>query len=78
MRKFNTVEDELRISDNGTGTIGEKVLNVFFIEKPCSILPKCSYIYCPGTLLDHLIFTPDFKMVTLSFLIFPQNIVILN
>ena len=48
-------------------TIGEKVRYLFFIEKFYSLLPKCWYIYCPGTLLDHLKFTPKFKMVTLSF-----------
>ena len=41
-------------------------------------MPKCWHIYCPGTLLDHLNFTPDFKIVTLSFLTFTQNLVILN
>ena len=46
--------------------IGEKVRYVFFIEITCSILPKCWYFFGPGPLLDHLNFTPDVKMVTIS------------
>ena len=57
---------------------GKKFVTYFFVEKPCSIMPKCWYIYCPWTLVDHLIFIPDFKMVTLNYLIFTQNSVISN
>ena len=57
---------------------GKKFVTYFFIEKPWRILPKCWYMYCPETLLDHLNFTPDLKMVTLGFLIFTQNSVILH
>ena len=52
----------------------KKLITNNFIEKPCSILPKCWYIHCPGTLLDHLNFTPDFKMATLSFFVILNEI----
>ena len=55
---------------------GKSSLHIFF--KPLSVLPKFSDIYSPGTLLDNLNFTPDFKTVTVSFLIFTQNLVKLS
>ena len=61
------------------GTIGEKSSLPFFIDKPCSILSKCRYIYCLETLFNHLYFTPYFQIVTLNFLtFFTQKLVILN
>ena len=57
---------------------GKKFVTYFFIDKPCNILPNWWYIYCPETLLDHSNFTSDLEVVTFSFLIFTQNIVILN
>ena len=48
-------------------TIGEKSSLHFFIEKPCSVLPKFYFNYYSGKLLEHLNFTPDFKMVSFSF-----------
>ena len=57
---------------------GKKFVTYLFIDKRCSIMSKCCYIYCSGTLLDHLRFNPDFKMVTLSFLAFTQILVIQN
>ena len=43
-------------------TFGEKItLHIFFIEIPCSVLPKFQYISYSETLLEHLKFSPDFK-----------------
>ena len=58
--------------------LGKKFVTYFFIEKTCCVLPICYYIYCSRTLLVHLNFNTDFKIVTLSFLVSTQNLVILN
>ena len=59
------------LSEGGGGREGniweKKVRYVFFIEKPCSVLPKIEYIYYSGTLLEHLNFTLEFKMVSFIF-----------
>ena len=49
-------------------TIGEKSsLPVFLLRNLTVSCQKIQYIYCSGTPVDHLNFTVDFEMFTLSF-----------
>ena len=57
---------------------GKKFVTYFLIEKPCSVLPEFEYTYYSRTVLEHINFTLNFKMVSFSFQIFTQDLVILN
>ena len=55
---------------------GIKFASTLYITTPRNNLPKVKYICCLGMLLDHLNLSRNFKMSTISFLLFTHELIL--